>query len=265
MLYRNNAGYHDKILRLILGLRPANQRRRNFVKTSLIGWVQTYYQPWIWYNTIHWNGNATLRKFSSIAAVLGVIILTNFGDDISVQPNMIITATLKCANIHSKIGRQSERVISIGLLHKYHNARLSHLTIHHFVTESAHVCTFLLRNSALWDVCIMHCAVCKLQIYYSILAYCFTSAIFQINSRCIIEISIYNSMFCISQNHNARISFSALCTLMWYWYVLLYNIIMILSKHYSVDCVWRALVFGTGTQVRTVWDWLVIPSKLNLN
>ena len=25
---------------LILGLRPANERRRYFVKTSLIGWVQ---------------------------------------------------------------------------------------------------------------------------------------------------------------------------------------------------------------------------------
>ena len=30
---------------LILGLRPANEGRCYFVKTSLIGWVQTYYQP----------------------------------------------------------------------------------------------------------------------------------------------------------------------------------------------------------------------------
>ena len=30
---------------LILGLRPANERRRYFVTTSLIGWAQTYNQP----------------------------------------------------------------------------------------------------------------------------------------------------------------------------------------------------------------------------
>ena len=31
---------------LILGLRPANERRRFFVTTSLIGWVQTWNHPW---------------------------------------------------------------------------------------------------------------------------------------------------------------------------------------------------------------------------
>ena len=36
-------------LGLIQGLRPANDRRRYFVTTSLIGWVQTKNQPWIWY------------------------------------------------------------------------------------------------------------------------------------------------------------------------------------------------------------------------
>ena len=30
---------------LILGLRPANERRRNFVTTSLIGWAQACNQP----------------------------------------------------------------------------------------------------------------------------------------------------------------------------------------------------------------------------
>ena len=34
--------------RLILDLLPANERRRYFVTTSLIGWVQAYNQP---YNT----------------------------------------------------------------------------------------------------------------------------------------------------------------------------------------------------------------------
>ena len=33
---------------LILGLRPANERRRYFVTTSFIGWMQAWDQPW-WY------------------------------------------------------------------------------------------------------------------------------------------------------------------------------------------------------------------------
>ena len=33
--------------RLILGVRPANERRCYFVTTSLIGWVQTYNQPYL--------------------------------------------------------------------------------------------------------------------------------------------------------------------------------------------------------------------------
>ena len=33
-------GMRLRCLRLILGLRPANERRRYFVTTSLIGWVQ---------------------------------------------------------------------------------------------------------------------------------------------------------------------------------------------------------------------------------
>ena len=32
--------YYDFITRLILGLHPANERRRYFVTTSLIGWAQ---------------------------------------------------------------------------------------------------------------------------------------------------------------------------------------------------------------------------------
>ena len=37
---------HDYAMpRLILGLHPANERRRYFVTTSLIGWAQAYNQP----------------------------------------------------------------------------------------------------------------------------------------------------------------------------------------------------------------------------
>ena len=32
---------------LILGLRPANERQRYFVTTSLIGWAQIWNQPWL--------------------------------------------------------------------------------------------------------------------------------------------------------------------------------------------------------------------------
>ena len=37
--------WHLPVLSLILGLRPANERRRYFVTTSLIGWAQTKNQP----------------------------------------------------------------------------------------------------------------------------------------------------------------------------------------------------------------------------
>ena len=41
---------------LILGLRPANERRRYFVTTSLIGWAQTY--VFEAYHPSHDHGNA---------------------------------------------------------------------------------------------------------------------------------------------------------------------------------------------------------------
>ena len=37
---------HTKEPGLMLGLRPANERRRYKVTPSLIGWAQTYNQPW---------------------------------------------------------------------------------------------------------------------------------------------------------------------------------------------------------------------------
>ena len=37
---------HIKDTGLILGLRPANERRSSFVTTSLIGWAQAWNQPW---------------------------------------------------------------------------------------------------------------------------------------------------------------------------------------------------------------------------
>ena len=42
--------YNDFITGVILGLRPANERRRYFVMTSLVGWVQVqaWNQPCYW-------------------------------------------------------------------------------------------------------------------------------------------------------------------------------------------------------------------------
>ena len=40
------------------------------------------------------------------------------------------------------------------------NCTVPNPTMHHFVTY-AHVCTFLLQNGALWDICLMHCGICN--------------------------------------------------------------------------------------------------------
>ena len=52
---------------LTLGLCPANERRRYFVTTSLIGWAQTWHQPWIY--------NDGLVQGCSIFSALAVEIL----------------------------------------------------------------------------------------------------------------------------------------------------------------------------------------------
>ena len=45
-LYASTFAYPHTNTGLILGLHPANERRRYFVTTSLIGWAQTKNQPW---------------------------------------------------------------------------------------------------------------------------------------------------------------------------------------------------------------------------
>ena len=37
--------------------------------------------------------------------------------------------------------------------------------MHHFSEKCAHVCTFLLQNGALWDVCQMHCGICEMSLF----------------------------------------------------------------------------------------------------
>ena len=42
---------------------------------------------------------------------------------------------------------------------KSQNASVPYPTMQHFVTE---MCTFLLQNVALWDICLMHCGICEM-------------------------------------------------------------------------------------------------------
>ena len=68
------------------------------------------------------------------------VTLKNMGDIICNVPN------------HKKT-QQSD------LIHKSHNAPVPYPTVHHFVTE---MCTFLLQNGTLWDICLMHCGICEM-------------------------------------------------------------------------------------------------------
>ena len=47
-------GYAGRLSGLVLGLRPANERRRYFVTTSLIGWVQAKNRPCLYW-FIRWD------------------------------------------------------------------------------------------------------------------------------------------------------------------------------------------------------------------
>ena len=49
-------------------------------------------------------------------------------------------------------------VFAIDMLLKSHNAPVPQATMH----NSAHVCTFLLQNGALWDICLMYCGICEM-------------------------------------------------------------------------------------------------------
>ena len=51
---------------------------------------------------------------------------------------------------------------NIDPLHKSHNAPGPYPTVHHFATE---MCTFLLQNGALWDICPMHCGICEMGLW----------------------------------------------------------------------------------------------------
>ena len=51
--------------------------------------------------------------------------------------------------------------ILIDLLYKSRNAPVPYPTVHNFVTE---MYTFLLQNGALWDIHVMHCGICEMDL-----------------------------------------------------------------------------------------------------
>ena len=51
----------------------------------------------------------------------------------------------------------------VDLLHKSHHAPVPYPTMHYCVIKkSVHVCTILLQNSALQDICLVHCGICEM-------------------------------------------------------------------------------------------------------
>ena len=71
-------------------------------------------------------------------------------------------------SINMLVQRWPNYGVSLGLLdlsHKSHNAPVQYPTIHQFVTEMCtRVCTFQLQSGALWDICLMHCWICKMDL-----------------------------------------------------------------------------------------------------
>ena len=60
-----------------------------------------------------------------------------------------------CLKIHIKCLIQCKKQFRDSS-HKSHNAPVPYPTTHHFVAESAHMCTFLFQNSALRDTALVH-------------------------------------------------------------------------------------------------------------
>ena len=70
-------------------------------------------------------------------------------------------------------------------------------TMHHFVTEMSHVCTFLLQNGALWDICLMHCGICEMG-QFDIMTICSVTCDNKVGIM-MTQISVYvhdSAMFC---------------------------------------------------------------------
>ena len=68
------------------------------------------------------------------------------------------------------VNAMAAECLGIDLNHKSHNAPLPYPTMNHFVTEYANMCTFLLQNGALWDICLMHCGICTIGLLFGIVS-----------------------------------------------------------------------------------------------
>ena len=87
------------------------------------------------------------------------------------------------------------------LLCKFHNTPVLYPAMHHFATE---MCTFLEQNGVLWDICLMHCGICKMDLLLCSMTYhdigmCYEKTWllqsgFQING---FQISVYLISICL--------------------------------------------------------------------
>ena len=98
---------------------------------------------WLWYHTVRWY-NALCK-----------------------QPGVYdVTVNLLCISSRRYIWQHQwwwiQNVLRTDLMHKSHKA--PYPTIHHFVTE---MCTILLQNGALWDICMMHCGIWEMGLLYT--------------------------------------------------------------------------------------------------
>ena len=64
------------LLNRSVGLRPANERRRYFVTTSLIRWAQTYNQPWhLLFSSLSLHQEISRMKASILPYILRFLII----------------------------------------------------------------------------------------------------------------------------------------------------------------------------------------------
>ena len=67
----NNLNFTVETAGLMLGLLPANERRRYFVTTSLIGWAKSYNQPWKGYNAVAHIQHGKYKERTLAACIVG--------------------------------------------------------------------------------------------------------------------------------------------------------------------------------------------------
>ena len=94
-------------------------------------------------------------------------------------------------------------LLKLDFSQKYHNAPFQYPTMHHFVTEMC-MCTFLLQNGALWDICLMHHGICEMGLIRP-----------SIDTSTLLVISVsgwFQSQFCITSiSYITTTNFKVIC------------------------------------------------------